>query len=242
MSVEESSITAGSIEPSNTTTEYGLRVTKVFGENKSDSDLNHKTIFSNDKYYFGIQALFSKVETGMYAPTGTAKIEEEDTGFSIVSGMRVLSNINNLPIDLDVEIAFNQFGEAVQSCNTNDTTKTDGRYQNGKYAAGTTLTCTQDNNTVAIESYSTSLGIKPTYSFINDFFVSANLGLARWDQSELDFIAGTNNSTNDYSGIDPYKAIGAGLKRDNFSMEVEYLEHDMYYDAESFTASVKYIF
>ena len=79
MSVEESDVVNGSTEPSNLTTEYGLRVTKVFGENKSDADLNHKTIFSNDKYYFGIQALFSKVETGMSAPTGTAKIEEEDT-------------------------------------------------------------------------------------------------------------------------------------------------------------------
>ena len=67
-------------------------------------------------------------------------------------------------------------------------------------------------------------------------------GLARWDQSEIPHKAGSNYSANDYSGIDPYMGIGAGLKRDNFSMEVEYLEHEMYYDAQSFTASVKYIF
>ena len=250
MSVEESDVVSGSYEPSNTTTEYGLKFTKLFGEKKSDLASNHKTIFNNEKYYFGIQALFSEVETGFYAPTGTAKIEEEDIGFSIVSGMRVLSNINNLPIDLDVEIAFNQFGEAVQSCNNTDTVKTDGRYQNGKYAAGTTLTCNSNNNDVVIESYSTSIGIKPSFNFDNTFFinkdlksfVSANIGLARWDQSELAFKPGTNYATNDYSGIDPYVGFGIGLKEGNFSMEVEYLEHDMYYDAKSFTTSFKYIF
>ena len=73
-------------------------------------------------------------------------------------------------------------------------------------------------------------------------FVSANVGLARWDQSELDVVPGTNNATTNYSGIDFYKGIGVGLKEGNFSMEVEYLEHNMYYDAESFTASVRYNF
>lgn len=242
MSVEESDVVNGSTEPSNLTTEYGLRVTKVFGENKSDADLNHKTIFSNDKYYFGIQALFSKVETGMSAPTGTAKIEEEDTGFSIISGVRILDEVKNLPINVDLEIGFNQFGESNISGDTGATWTTDGRFQNHKYSPGSLITVLVDGYRSIIESHSTSLGIKPTYNFNNNYFVSANLGLARWDQSEIPHKAGANDPANDYSGIDPYMGIGAGLKRDNFSMEVEYLEHEMYYDAQSFTASVKYIF
>jgi hypothetical protein len=248
MSVEESTVTSGSYEPSNTTTEYGLRLTQAFGGNKSDTSLNHKTILGNDKYYFGIRALFSEVETGMYEPTGTAKIDESaDTGFSIITGTRIADKINDFPINVDLEIGFNQFGEAVQTCNNGDSTKTDGRYRNGLYAAGTTLSCTQDNNAVVIESYSTSLGIKPTYNFnINEnlkTFVSANLGFAKWDQSERDFIPGTNNATTDYAGSDFYKGIAVGLLSEgNFSMEIEYLEHDMYYDAESIGASLKYNF
>ena len=151
MSVEESDVVSGSYEPSNTTTEYGLKVTKLFGEKKSDLVSNHKTIFNNEKYYFGIQALFSEVETGMYEPTGTAKIDESaDTGFSIITGTRIADKINDFPINVDLEIGFNQFGEAVQTCNNGDSTKTDGRYRNGLYAAGTTLSCTQDNNAVVI--------------------------------------------------------------------------------------------
>jgi len=250
MSVEESNVVGGSYEPSNTTTEYGLKVTKLFGEKKSESDSNHKTIFNNEKYYFGIQALFSEVESGLYATTGTAKIEEEDIGFSIVSGMRVLNNINNLPIDLDIEVAFNQFGESILSANNGDTFKTDGRFQRGKYANGTTLTLSVDNYSSVIESYSTSLGIKPSFNFDNTFFidedhkffVSAIVGLARWDQSELAYNSGNNYATNNYSGIDSYVGFGIGLKKGNFSMEVEHLEHDMYYDAKSFTTSFKYIF
>ena len=144
---------------------------------------------------------------------------------------------------------FFLYSHQKELCNT-DTVKTDGRYQNGKYAAGTTLTCNSNNNDVVIESYSTSIGIKPSFNFDNTFFinkdlksfVSANIGLARWDQSELDFIPGTNNATTNYSGIDTYVGFGIGLKEGNFSMEVEYLEHDMYYDAKSFTTSFKYIF
>ena len=47
----------------------------------------------------------------------------------------------NLNENLDLEFAFNKFGETIMSCNNNDTVKTDGKYQNGGNAAGTTLTC-----------------------------------------------------------------------------------------------------
>ena len=56
-------------------------------------------------------------------------------------------------LKLDVEIAYNQFGETIQFCNNGDSVVTDGRYQNGTFASGTTLTCTTDNNEVAINSY-----------------------------------------------------------------------------------------
>ena len=156
--------------------------------------------------------------------------------------MKVLDEIDGQPIKLDVELAYNQFGEAVQSCNNGDTTKTDGRYRNGLYSAGTTLTCTQNNNDVIIESYSTTLGIKPSIDLSNGSFVNANLGMNRWNQSEHDVVSGTNNAGTNYDGYDTYYGLGLGVKTDNLILSTEYLKHDMYYDAETISASLKYNF
>ena len=241
MHVDDSNIVSSSHEPANTTKEIGLRVKKEFNSNRSVAT-DFKEVLGKDDFYFGVQLLRSEVETGMYALTGTAKIDEKDYGYSIVSGMRVLDEINGKPIKLDVELAYNQFGEAVQSCNNGDTTKTDGRFRNGLYSAGTTLTCSQDNNDVIIESYSTTLGIKPSIDLSNGIFVSANLGLNRWNQSEHDVIPGTNNAGTNYDGIDTYMGFGFSLNQGNLNLGLDYLEHDMYYDAKSISASLKYNF
>ena len=241
MHVDDSNTVSSSLEPANTTKEIGLRVKKEFNSNRSAaSDI--KEVIGNDEFYFGVQLLRSEVETGFSAPTGTAKIDEEDYGYSIVSGMRVFDEINGKPIKLDVELAYNQFGEAVQSCNNGDSVITDGRYQNGLYSAGSTLTCTADNNDVIIESYSTTLGIKPSIDLSNGAFINANLGLNRWNQSEHDVIAGTNNAGTNYGGYDTYYGLGLGFNSDNLALGIEYLKHDMYYDAETISASLKYNF
>jgi hypothetical protein len=242
MRVDDSTVASSSHEPANTTKEIGLKITKAFNSQRTAAS-DFKEVIGNDDYYFGIQLLKSEVETGMYAPTGTAKINEDDYGYSIVSGMKVLDEIiNGQPIKLDVELAYNQFGEAVQSCNNGDTTKTDGRYRNGLYNAGTTLTCTQNNNDVIIESYSTTLGIKPSIDLSNGAFVNANLGFNRWNQSEHDVVSGTNNAGTNYDGYDTYYGLGLGINTDNLTLSAEYLKHDMYYDAETISASLKYNF
>ena len=167
---------------------------------------------------------------------------EEDTGFSIVSGMNIFDEIQGLPIKLDIEIAFNQFGDSVSSTNNGDTLTTDGRYRNGAYGAGSVVTDWVDNNDVKIESYSTSIGIKPSFKILNNLFINANLGFHRWDQSELDFTPSTVYYTNNYSGVDTYIGAGLSYKKNNISLEIEYLEHDMYYDAKSMGGELKYHF
>jgi hypothetical protein len=241
MQVDDSTIDNGFHEPANTTKEIGLKITKVFNSQRSVAS-DFKEVIGNDDFYFGVQLLKSEVETGFSAPTGTAKIDEDDYGYSIVSGMRVLDEINGQPIKLDVELAYNQFGEAVQSCNNGDSVITDGRYRNGRFASGTTLFCTADNNDVIIESYSTTLGIKPSIDLSNGAFVNANLGLNRWNQSEHDVVPGTNNAATNYDGYDTYYGLGLGFNSDNLTVGIEYLKHDMYYDAETISASLKYNF
>ena len=63
----------------------------------------------------------------------------------------------------------------------------------------------------------------------------------RWDQSELTVSAGSATAY-DYDGIDSYKGIGLSYNSNNISLAIEYLEHNMYYGAESMAGSIKYNF
>ena len=154
--VEDSNTVGGSTEPQNTTNEIGFRIKKEFNSKRASAS-NYKKIITNDEYYIGMQVLMSEVESGFSSPTGSAKIDEEDTGFSIVSGMKIIDNIKGFPLRLNLEVAFNEFGDSISSCNNGDKITTDGRFVKGKYAAGSVLSCSSDNNDVVIKSYSTSV-------------------------------------------------------------------------------------
>ena len=240
MSIEESSVTNSSQEPSNTTKEIGLKLKKVlYTSNQSDVS-DYKTYLNDDGYYFGVQLLKSEVESGFYAPTGTASIDEEvDYGYSLVTG----TNISDM---FDLEVAFNQFGQSQLNCNADDTIKTDGRYNNSANTAGTTLTCSSDSTSVVIESYSASVGIKPKYeySFNNDTTVTlnANVGYHRWDQSETTVVAATSTAVVDHSGLDTYYGIGLSTAYNNLDLSLNLLEHNMFYDASSLGVSLNYKF
>jgi len=119
---------------------------------------------------------------------------------------------------------------------------TDGRYVNGLYAAGTTVTAWVNNNDVVIKSYSTSVGIKPSFMIIDNLFLNGNIGLHSWNQVENDFAPGANYYRTEYEGTDIYYGVGASYKIKSFTAEIEYLEHDMYYDAKSLTGALKYNF
>ena len=241
LSIEESNTVGTSKEPSNITNEIGFRIKKEFNSNKSIAS-NYKNIIANDQFYYGMQALISEVESGFYSPTGSAKIEEESTGFSLISGMQLLDGIKGFPITLNLEIAFNQFGESLSECNTGDTLTTDGRYAKAKYSAGTALSCSVDNIDIAIESYSTSIGIKPSFKIIDNLYINANLGLHRWDQSENTTSYGNSSTLINYAGTDIYMGAGIQYKNRDFTFGIGYLEHTMQYDAKSFTGEIKYNF
>lgn len=241
MYVDDSTVVSSSHEPFNVTKEIGLRVKKEFNSNRSVAT-DFKEVLGNDDFYFGVQLLRSEVETGASAPTGTTKIDEEDYGYSIVSGMRVLDEINGQPIKLDIELAYNQFGQSSIGCNNGDTFLVDGRFRGGNWASGTTLSCNTDGYDTVIESYSTSLGLKPSLDLSNGINLNGNLGFNRWNQMETEAYVGTTASSTSYDGIDIYYGLGLSINRDNLTLGLDYLEHDMYYDAKSISTSLKYNF
>jgi hypothetical protein len=243
ISVEESNIVSSSKEPSNTTHEIGMKITKaIYNVNNNN---NFKKIFDDDSYYVGIQLLLSEVESGFHSTTGSAKIEEDGQGFSLLAGMKVFDKqILNKSLQVDLISAYNQFSKSVVKCNSGDSFITDGRYRSGLYSAGTRLTCSADNNDVVIESYSFSYGVKADLNILERLSLNGTLGMHKWDQSENDFIA--NNSATaltNYADTDLFGGIGIKYNhKDTFNVELGYMEHKMMYDAKSYTLSASYKF
>ena len=245
ISVDDSNITAfaegGFMEPYNTTKEIGLKVKKEFNSNSRKQISDFKTFGENTNFYFGVKALKVKIDTGLSAATGSTTIDEEDTGRSIISGMNIFDGGEKDLFNLDIEVAYNDFGKAFLHSKTGDTFVVDGRYLNGKFAAGTTLTA-GSNFTYMIESYSTAIGLKPHINipFVDGLYLNANLGYHKWDQHELE--ASALSGWRNHYGTDTYSGYGIGIKKDNLEFGVEYVEHNMYYDAESMSVSLKYNF
>ena len=238
--VETSDTVGGYVEPYNVTNEIGFRIKKEFNSKRA-SVSDYKKMITDDQFYFGFQLLMSEIDSGWSSPAGNTKINEENDGFSIVSGMNVIDGVKGVPFRLDFEVAFNQFGDATLTGNANDSFVTDGRYGKKTYAKGDRLTFTKNDSVIAIQSYSTSFGIKPSFKILDILTISTNLGLHRWDQSET--ISNSGSATNyEHEGTDLYYGIGAGYKYKDFSVEIEYLEHEMYFDAKSFTGALKYNF
>ena len=236
-SIEESNTVSGAYEPSNTTNEYGLKISKVLGEKSAISESFATPINGSTDIYFGAGMMFTEIDTGFHSPTGTTNIDEKDTGYKLYAGLPFINN-------LDLELAYNNFGDSVTSGNNGDTfVDGDGKYAHGSYAAGTLLAFGADNVAVNIKSESMSV------SMIQKIDVSAieiipMIGIHKWDQSETTVTTGVSNSaTHDYSGTDLIYGIGIRSNSDNnFSLSLEYAEYPMYYDAKATEVKIGYKF
>ena len=238
--IEESTVNAGSQEPSNTTDEFGIKLTKKYGDDKLTSISKAKRVASiSDNYYFGFGLMETEVESGISGLTGTASLDEKDWGQKLFAGI----NLNEY---LDLEFAFNKFGETILSCNNNDTFVTDGKYNQGANSAGTTLACGADNRSINIHSNSLSAALKPKFDVAvnNDLDVSVfgTIGFTQWDQSETTLTVSSSTSVYDYSGHDPFYGIGVTAQQNDLSFSLEYQDYDMYYDAKSITGAISYKF
>ena len=236
-SIEESNVETGTLEPSNTTKEFGIKLTKKIGELTTIPKAKRKNI--NDNYYFGFSLMQTEVESGFSALTGTANQKEQNLGKKLFAGI-------NLNDNLDLEFAFNRFGETILSCNNGDTIVTDGRYNRGANDNGTTLTCNVNNLSINIQSSSVVAAIKAKSDvvIINDLGINIFVlfGLNKWDQSETTLTAGTSTSANDYTGTSDMYGMGATVHKNALSFSLEFQDYDMYYAAESLGGSISYKF
>jgi hypothetical protein len=239
MNVEKSKTVSGSTEPHNTTTEFGVKVSKTFGEQELKSVSNGKRLFNNEKVYLGAEILKVELDTGLSNGSANVKIDEDSYGYSLTAGYEINKN-------LDLEISYNDFGKAKLSASTSGSTfKTDGRSQNKTWSSGTTLTTTQNNTSINFRSNSTGIALKPKADLGNGVNINGLVGYANYLQSEQTVYpnAGNSQSMFEYEGKDWFYGVGVGAKvSSNLDLSLNYKKYEMYYDAEVLSASVRYIF
>jgi hypothetical protein len=239
MNVERSTTVSGSTEPHNTTTEFGVKVSKTFGEQELKSVPNGKRLFNNEKVYLGAEILKVELDTGLSNGSANVKIDEDSYGYSLTAGYEINKN-------LDLEISYNDFGKAKLSASTSGSTfKTDGRSQNKTWSSGTTLTTTQNNTSINFRSNSTGIALKPKADLGNGVNINGLVGYANYLQSEQTVYpnAGNSQSMFEYEGKDWFYGVGVGAKvSSNLDLSLNYKKYEMYYDAEVLSASVRYIF
>jgi hypothetical protein len=239
MNVEKSKTVSGSTEPHNTTTEFGVKISKTFGEQELKSVPNGKRLFNNEKVYLGAEILKVELDTGLSNGSANVKIDEDSYGYSLTAGYEINKN-------LDLEISYNDFGKAELSASTSGSTfKTDGRVQNRTYSSGSTLTTSQNNVSINFRSNSTGIALKPKADLGNGVNINGLVGYANYLQSEQTVYpnAGNSQSMFEYEGKDWFYGVGVGAKvSNNLDLSLNYKKYEMYYDAEVLSASVRYIF
>jgi hypothetical protein len=239
MNVERSTTVSGSTEPHNTTTEFGVKVSKTFGEQDLKSVPNGKRLFNNEKVYLGAEILKVELDTGISNGSSGVKIDEDSYGYSIIAGYEINKN-------LDLELSYNDFGKASVFMPLGaSTVKTDGRFQNKRWASGTTFSAGSDNVSLNYRSSSTGLALKPKADLGNGVNINGLVGYANYLQSEQTVFPNAGNSQYmfEYEGKDWFYGVGVGVKvSNNLDLSLNYKKYEMYYDAEVLSASVRYIF
>jgi hypothetical protein len=239
MNVEKSKTVSGSTEPHNTTTEFGVKISKTFGEQELKSVPNGKRLFNNEKVYLGAEILKVELDTGLSNGSANVKIDEDSYGYSLTAGYEINKN-------LDLEISYNDFGKAELTASTSGSTfKTDGRVQNRTYSSGSTLTTAQNNVSINFRSNSTGVALKPKADLGNGVNINGLVGYANYLQSEQTVYpnAGNSQTMHEYEGKDWFYGVGVGVKvSNNLDLSLNYKKYEMYYDAEVLSASVRYIF
>jgi len=157
--------------------------------------------YSQTKYYVGAEYAKNKIDTGI--SNVSSRLDEEDNGYSIFFG----SPINK---DFDVEVSYNNFGEASLS----GVTGNQFRYAGTLYeftAAGT----------VKAEATSFGIAVKPKLNINKNFDLVATLGAHHW---ESDFTASSTDgrATLTDDGVDLFYGVGLKGNFDTFSVGLNY--------------------
>ncbi len=195
----------------------------------------HASSFAQDtKWYLGAGYGASKNDTGVTSLTGTASLDEDDSGFKIFGGFQ----FNKF---FGVEVGYIDLGEAELKGNTGDTF----------VSGGTTYQFLVDGVTVTAEGFSipvfavfslpmdTATGV----DFFKYFTPFAKIGFHYWENDFTVTSSSLSTETGDDDGTD--LAFGLGLNINltrNFSIRGEWERLNTEEESDFFSGSIIFKF
>jgi len=157
--------------------------------------------YSQAKYYVGAEYAKNKIDTGI--SNVSSNLDEKDNGYSIFIG----SSMNK---DFDVEVSYNNFGEASLSGVTGN-----------RFRYGGTLYEFTGAGTLKAEATSFGIAVKPKLNINKNFDLVATLGAHRWEQ-ELTASSTSGKATESDDGIDLFYGVGLKANFDTISVGLNY--------------------
>lgn len=157
--------------------------------------------YSQAKYYVGAEYNKNKIDTGI--SNVSSRLDEEDNGYSIFFGLPINK-------DFDVEVSYNNFGEASLSGVSGNQFRLNG-----------TLYEFNQTATIKAEAKSYGIAVKPKLNINKNLDLVATLGAHRWDVDAT--VRGTTVSGNGSDdGVDLFYGAGVKANFNNISVGLNY--------------------
>ena len=160
----------------------------------------------SEEMYIGIDHLNNKIDTGVTNISST--LDEKDSGYSLFAGLPLNEN-------LDIEVSYNDFGEASLS----------GVSGNQFIYEGTTYEFNA-TATLAVKASSMGVGVKQKYELSEGVMLYGKLGVHQWD-SELSIASTTATANADEDGTDVFYGVGLEVNLVNLKGRVGYSMYDL---------------
>ena len=167
--------------------------------------LNFQSVKS-EQIYVGIDYLRNKIDTGI--TNISSNLDEKDNGYSLYTGFSVIENV-------DLEVSYNDFGEASLSGVSGNQFKIDGTTY--EFTATATL---------SVKATSIGVAAKPKLQLSDGVMIYGKLGVHQWD-SEFKVSSTDTSATLDDDGSDVYYGAGLEVAISNFKGRIGYSLYDL---------------
>jgi len=182
---------------------------------------------ADTNWYTGISLGTTTVDSDISNTTGTARLDESDTGYKILIGKKIDKTIS-------IEGFYADFGEASLTGNTGDTFD----------ANNTTFAFTVNNAKLTQSATGLGINAKFNYAFNDKSSIAGRIGMLMWDAEAS--VSGATITTDSASadGTDLFYGVGYKYGLTNqYSLTIDY---DMYsaddLDFDMFAVGVLYNF
>ena len=167
----------------------------------------------SEEAYIGIDYLNNKIDSGV--TNISSKLDEDDSGYSLYAGVPMSE-------EMDLEISYNDFGEASLS-----------GVSGNQFKIGADTYEFNATATLAVKATSIGFAAKPKMEIADGVTLYGKLGVHMWD-SKLSIASTTVSASADEDGTDVFYGAGVEVSLANLKGRIGYSLYDM--DGEDVTS------